>query len=374
MGDIAVTEPATVLSNSERETLMDVGFDDVGTRAATGVLADSTMKLAQSNDAGVVIMPLAEALRTFDFVQDLMFSLVDPEANSHIRMVAEHMHDPLGHFVWVKPGAKVQLPVQTFTLLETPQGRQFTHDVTLIDEGAEVEMISGAAAPSDVHRGRHISVCETYLRPGAKCRSVSIEHWGAGMEVYAYSYSRMERGAQDQSLSIALAPIDHHESYASCTQLEDTTSVAQSICFAPGGTERVVRTETILAGTGAKSEDLTRMVSAGGRILNDARLIGAAGGTQGFLGCDGLKLGEDGGIVAVPALDARAEGAQLSHEASVGMIDSEKLSYLMASGLSEDAARDLIVQGFLSLDDAAVPSALKSHVTDMIARAKSGGM
>ncbi|MEM7491609.1 MAG: SufD family Fe-S cluster assembly protein, partial [Pseudomonadota bacterium] len=99
-----------------------------------------------------------------------------------------------------------------------------------------------------------------------------------------------------------------------------------------------------------------------------------AAGTNGFLGCDGLKLTDTGEILAVPALRARAEGAMLSHEASVGMIDGEKLAYLMAAGLGEDAARNLIVRGFLSLDDAAIPTGLQTRVTEMIARAKSGGM
>lgn len=373
MADTA-KDTAIQLTNAEHDALDGVGFDDMNTRAATSVLADHAVKIAQSNDPGVEILPLAEALRTYDFVQDLMFGLVEPEANPHIRMVAEHMHDPLGHFVWVKPGAKVSLPVQTFTLLETPQGRQFTHDITLIDEGAEVEMIAGAAAPLDVHRGRHISICETYMRPGAKSRSTSIANWGDGMEVYAYSYARLEHGARDTGMTIALAPIRHHESHAHSILLADTSSVAQSICFAPEGSERVIRTETHLAGEGARSEDVTRMVSAGGRIVNDALLVGDAPGTQGFLGCDGLKLGASGEIIAVPSLQAKAEGAQLSHEASVGMIDGEKLTYLMASGMEEDAARDLIVQGFLSLSDVGVPEKLRVRIADMIAKAKSGGM
>ncbi|MEM1130422.1 MAG: SufD family Fe-S cluster assembly protein [Pseudomonadota bacterium] len=372
--DEIVKKPADALTNAERAALDEVGFDDIGARAATSVLTDAEFKVALSQDAGVEILPLSDALRTYEFVQDLMFGLVEPDANDHIRMVAEHMHDPVGHFVWIKPGAKVSLPVQTFTLLETPQGRQFTHDITLVDEGAEVQMISGAAAPSDVHRGRHVSVCETYLRPGARSRSVSIEHWGRGMEIHAYSYSRLEKGAQDKSVSIALSPIRHHNAYAVQTLEEDATAVSQAIVFAAEGTERVMRNETYLNGAGAKCEDLARMVSAGGRIVNDALLVGAAGNTQGFLGCDGLKLGDMGEIEAVPSLRAKAEGAQLSHEASVGMVDGEKLNYLMASGMDEDAARDLIIQGFLTLDDTVIPEPLKARITQMIAQAKSGGM
>ncbi len=362
------------LSNEERDILFDVGFDDESSRAATSVLADREVRMALSNDPGVEIMPLSVALKTYDFVQDLMFGLVDPEANEHIAMVAEHMDDPLGHFIWVKPGAKVKLPVQTFTLMETPQARQFTHDITLIDEGASVEMVSGSAVPQSVHKGRHVSIGETYMRPGSSCTSLSIEHWGPAMEVYSYGYSLMEKGARSTSTSIMLSPIKHHTSRSTSILQDDANSVDQAIVFAPEGTERVLDSETRLTGTGAKSEDMARMVSAGGSIVNNALLIGDAAGTNGFLGCDGLKLSDTGEITAVPALRALAEGSQLSHEASVGMIDGEKLQYLMASGMSEDAARDLIVQGFLALEDDNLPPALRRRVTEMIARAKSGGM
>ncbi|HDR29466.1 SufD family Fe-S cluster assembly protein [Rhodovulum sp.] len=362
------------LTNAEKDILHEVGFADESTRAGTSILADRQMRVALSNDPGVEILPLAQALRTYDFVQGLMFGLVDPEENEHVRLVAEHMHDPLGHFIWIKPGAKVKLPVQSFTLLEIPQGRQFTHDITLIDEGAEVEMISGSAVPAEVCRGRHISIGETYMRANAKCTAVTVEHWGPEMEVYSYGYSRMEAGASFGSTAIMMSPIRHHTSRSVSVLGAGASVVSQSIVFAPEGTERVLASETRLTATGARSQDVTRMVSAGGTIVNDALLVGAAAGTEGFLGCDGLKLSDAGEIRAVPSLSALAEGAQLSHEASVGRIDGEKLTYLMASGMAEDAARDLIVRGFLRLSDEQIPEALRTRVVAMVAEAKSGGM
>jgi len=366
--------PKLDLSNEERDILHDVGFEDFSDRAATAIISDGEMRIARSNDPGVEVLPLADALRTYDFVQNLMFGLVDPEENEHIAMVAEHAHDPLGHFIWVKPGARVTLPVQSFTLLETPQGRQFTHDITLIDEGAEVQMISGSAVPRNVHKGRHISIGESYMRKGASCSAVTIEHWGDGMEVYSYGYSQMDEGARSQSTAIMMAPLAHHLSRSTSYLGADTNSVSQAIIFAADGTERVIDTDTHLNGSGATSQDLARMVSAGGTIINNARLVGDAAGTNGFLGCDGLKLTDRGEITAVPALQARAEGAMLSHEASVGMIDSAKLNYLMSTGMEEDTARNLIVQGFLSLENEAIPKGLRKRVVDLIAEAKSGGM
>ncbi|WP_211365133.1 SufD family Fe-S cluster assembly protein [Rhodovulum strictum] len=369
-----MTTSSGTLTNAERDILHEVGFGDESTRAGTSILADRAMRMALSNDPGVEILPLAQALKTYDFVQGLMFGLVDPEENEHVRLVAEHMHDPLGHFIWVKPGARVKLPVQSFTLLETPQGRQFTHDITLIDEGAEVEMISGSAVPASVRKGRHISIGETYIRANATCRSVTIEHWGPEMEVHSYGWSRMEAGATSTATAIMMSPIRHHASHSVSILDAGASATSQAVVFAPEGTSRVLASETRLIAPGARSQDVTRMVSAGGVIENRALLVGAAAGTEGFLGCDGLKLTDAGEIRAVPSLSALAEGTQLSHEASVGRIDGEKLAYLMASGMSEDAARDLIVQGFLSLSDDQIPAPLRARVAAMVAEAKSGGM
>ncbi|MEM9343751.1 MAG: SufD family Fe-S cluster assembly protein [Pseudomonadota bacterium] len=362
------------LTNTQKDVLFDVGFDDPSQRAATGILVDRAMRITQSNDPNIEIMSLADALRTYDFVQNLMFGLVDPDENEHIAKVAEHMHDPLGHFIWVKPGAKVTLPVQSFTLLETPQARQFTHDITLIDEGAEVEMISGAAVPHSVRKGRHISIGECYMRAGSSCKSVTIEHWGEGMDVHSYGYAQLDKNARSQSTSVMMAPVARSASWSVSKLAEGANAVSQAIVLAPDGTERLLETETHLLGKGATSEDVARMVAAGGTIINNANLVSEAGGTSGFLGCDGLKLTDRGDIIAVPALKARAEGAMLSHEASVGIIDSEKLNYLMGAGIDEDAARNLIIQGFLSLESEAIPEQLRARVTQLIADSKSGGM
>ncbi|MEM6482938.1 MAG: SufD family Fe-S cluster assembly protein [Pseudomonadota bacterium] len=375
MPEQSTAEPKVMqLSNSTRHALHEVGFDNEDTRAGTSILVDDRMEIAQSHMPGIEIMPLAEALRTYDFVQDLMFGLVEPDANADIAGVSDQRHDPVGHFIWVKPGAKVSLPVQSFTMMATPQKRQFTHDITLIDQGAQVEMISGAAVPEQVHTGRHVSVHETYLRAGARCTGVTIERWGAEMETASYSYARQERGSFSRSTAIKLSTLRHDLSHSETEVETDATCISQSILLAPKDTERELTTKIRLTGPNARAEDVARMVTTGGRIVNDAVLIGESCDCAGYLGCDGLRLTPDGEISATPALIARAERAQLSHEASVGMIAHDKLIYLMAAGLDEDAARDLVVQGFLAPAQDWLPGALRGQIAAMIGAARSGGM
>lgn len=362
------------ITPEEKALLAEVGYEEESRRAGTCVLVDQEVRHIGLSDNAVEILPLVEALRRYDWVQDLMFGLIDPAEDERVAEVAESRHAPVGHFVRVLEGAKVRLPIQLFTLLEAPQGRQFHHNITVIEKGAEVEMISGSAVPRSVHAGHHVSLSETYLREGAVCRSVSIEHWAANMEVHSYARSRLERNAHAIDSVIQLAPVKHHVSQSRSYLEEGATANDQAVIYSPVGTTRIMESETWLQGEGARCESITRMVTAGGVVSNRATLVGEAAGVSGFLGCNGLKLSDEGEIVSVPALRALNAQAQLSHEASIGMIDQEKLGYLMASGMSEDQARDLIIQGFLNLDEQKIPMSVREEVVRTITAARSGAM
>ncbi|MEM9782558.1 MAG: SufD family Fe-S cluster assembly protein [Pseudomonadota bacterium] len=358
----------------EAAMLRKIGYGDGDARSATSILIDHDIRVATSETDAVEILPIQEALMRYDWVQDLMFNQIAPDENELLRQSAELLQDPIGRFVYVHDGAKLRHPIQSFTVMSRPQERQFTHNITVIGRDAEVEIISGAAVPPNVHAGHHVSIDETYLRDGARMRSVSIERWGVNMRVDSYSRSEIGTGAEVTSSQIMLAALRRHHSDTKMRLGADALCSDQAIIFAPKGTERTFDTEVRLSAPGARSEHVARMVSGGGRIVNNSVLIGETPGTNGFLGCDGLMLSGEGQISATPALIADSAEAQLSHEASVGMISSEKLAYLMAAGLGEDRARDLIVQGFLSLNDADIPADIRAQVADMVAAAKSGGM
>lgn len=356
------------------DRLERIGYGREEEHAATGVIVDQDDRLIHINSADVEILPLAEALDRYEWVQDLVFGLISPDESPLITQISESPQPPVGHFVHVKAGAKVSLPVQLFTLLGHPQGRQHLHCVTVIDENAEVEIVSGSTVPAGVHAGRHLSISETYLRPGATCRSVSIEQWGDDMEVHDYSRTHIGKGATSISSSIMMSNIRLHRSESVTTIDEGGSSNDQSVLYSPNGTERVVTSGIVLAGDGAKAESIARMVTAGGRITNRSTLVGNGENTQGYLGCDGLKLGDDGQILSAPALEANSSTAQLSHEASIGVIGAEKIAYLMASGLTEERARELLIQGFLNLDEELIPESIRAEVSAMVATAKSGAL
>ena len=48
----------------------------------------------------------------------------------------------------------------------------------------------------------------------------------------------------------------------------------------------------------------------------------------------------------IPAMDMRTNKASVGHEAKIGRISDQAVFYLMSRGLSEAAARAMIVNGF----------------------------
>ncbi|PIE47715.1 MAG: hypothetical protein CSA42_01640 [Gammaproteobacteria bacterium] len=364
----------TNISEQEKFLLQDIGYKPDTARAGTCVIVDAQVKYSNSSDDMVVVMPLQQALITYDWVQDLMFKLISPDENEHVKQASELIDEPIGHFVYIKEGANVNLPIQTFSILETPQGRQFTHNIMVIGKNAKVNIISGSTVPNSVHAGHHISINETYIYENAELRSLSVEHWGKNMKIDSYSRTQIGKNATAIDTEIVINPTKHHFTDSKTYVAMNATNQDESIVFAPSGSHRIMNSEIYLQGEGAHSESISRMVSAGGSITNNACLIGDASNSKGFLGCDGLKLNDEGEILSTPALLARNYDAQLSHEASIGMISADKVAYLMASGMSEDSARSLLIKGFLNLNERDLPDNIKASVLQMIEMAKSGSM
>ncbi len=76
-------------------------------------------------------------------------------------------------------------------------------------------------------------------------------------------------------------------------------------------------------------------------------LIADARGARGHVDCKEIVQGE-ALAKAVPIVEVNHPAAHVTHEAAIGSVDSKQLETLMARGLEEDDAVDLIIEGLLS--------------------------
>ena len=109
-----------------------------------------------------------------------------------------------------------------------------------------------------------------------------------------------------------------------------------------------------------------RSITTGGDVITRGLLVGEVEGVKAHPECRGMILKGGGRMYAVPELDGRAEGVEMSHEAAVGKIAQEEVEYLMARGLSEDEAVATIVRGFMHVDIEGLPPVLKDQIDHAI--------
>jgi Fe-S cluster assembly scaffold protein SufB len=103
-----------------------------------------------------------------------------------------------------------------------------------------------------------------------------------------------------------------------------------------------------LVGEGARGVLTSRIAVsdyAKADVYND--LKASAPYTRGHVDCKEIIQGH-GVAQAVPIVEVAHPKAHVTHEAAIGSVDNKQLETLMARGLSEDEAVDLIIEGLLS--------------------------
>ncbi len=114
-------------------------------------------------------------------------------------------------------------------------------------------------------------------------------------------------------------------------------------------TDKVKIEETsYLTGEYAKAVLTTKVAVRGNakaEVFN--KIIADAAYARGHVDCKEIVM-DNGTAMAMPIVDVRNPKAHVTHEAAVGSVDKKQLETLMARGLDEDEASELIIQGMLS--------------------------
>ena len=85
--------------------------------------------------------------------------------------------------------------------------------------------------------------------------------------------------------------------------------------------------------------------SARAEVYN--KLTASAAYARGHVDCKEV-IQDEGQARAIPIVDVRHPRAHVTHEAAIGSVDSKQLETLMARGLDEDQAVEVIINGLLS--------------------------
>jgi len=293
-------------------------------------------------------------------VKDYYWKLVAVDADKYTSAAELELHD--GYVIRALPGAKSIYPVQACLYLDKNGLQQNVHNLIIAEEDSELHVITGCSTAPHTKTGIHVGISEFFVKKNAKLSFTMIHNWAEDMYVRPRSVAQVEEGGLFLNNYICMKPVRSLQMYPT-THLVGKDAVARfySIIVGSPGSEYDVGGRIFLKAEGNRAEIVARAISNGGKIISRGDLIGEVPNIKAHLECRGLLLG--GGLIhAIPELRGMVDGVEMSHEAAVGKIAQEEISYLMSRGLSEDEATSTIVRGFLSVDIPGLPPQLKAEI------------
>jgi len=306
-----------------------------------------------------------EAIRKYDGLKDYWWKAVDVATDKYTANAELDFNN--GYFIRVSKGIKAKFPVQACLYIGEEGLAQNVHNIIIAEEGSELHVITGCRTAPRLKQGLHIGISEFYIKKGATVTFTMIHNWGEQVVVRPRTAVWVEEGATYNSNFVCMKPARSIQMFPA-VRLKGKNAVTRlnSILVATMGSELDIGGRVSLEAPGAKAEILTRTISKGGSIIARGILIGEQPGIKAHLECSGLMLSDEGSIRAIPELDGRVTGVEMSHEAAVGRISQEEIEYLMARGLSEREATALIVRGFLRVEMVGLPEHLKKEIDRLV--------
>jgi Fe-S cluster assembly scaffold protein SufB len=359
-------------SPEERGHLLKAGIELTDQEhAGTFLQADAAVVHCQANQPGVEVRPIVQALQEYDWLRDLIWSLVAVDADKYTARAELALDN--GYFIRALPGVKLTEPVESCLYLRTDQFSQHVHNIVIVEPDARLHVITGCTAHPGVRSGLHIGVSEFFVRPGGQLTFTMIHNWAEDIHVRPRTGVLVEEGGRFISNYLLLKPVKTVQMYPTVTLAgEGAVTRLQSILIAHPESELDVGGRVILKAPHTRAEVIARTLTTGGTCIARGHLVGLAPEIKAHLECRGLILSKKGIIYAIPELEGHVAGVDMSHEAAVGRIAQEEIEYLMARGLDEDEAVSTIVRGFLSVKIEGLPPALEKELEVAIQESGKG--
>lgn len=346
------------LSDEVKEKAISVGVDaEEACRSGSFFQMDHSVILSSAYQKGIEVMSSTEALKKYDWLSDYWWKAVNVDADKYTAQA--ELKQNHGYFLRSLPGAKVEFPLQACLYMTHEGLAQNVHNVIIAEEGSELHIITGCTTAPRVRTGLHIGISEFYVKKSAQVTFTMIHNWAEDVEVRPRTGAIIEDNGLFLSNYVCMKPVKTLQMYPTAYCVGENATVRfNTILFAAEGSNMDVGGKVFLKAKGSRAELVARAISKGGDIVTRGHLIGEVPGIKAHLECRGLILSEKGRIHAIPELEGKVNGIDMSHEAAVGKIAEEEIRYLMARGLSSEEATSAIVRGFLDIEIKGIPEHL----------------
>ena len=344
------------ISCAIRNEFRDLGVIDAENKYLDGIGAQYDSEVIYHNmiseleKKNVIFMDTDSALKKYpELFHEYFNNLVKYNENKYTALNGAVWSG--GTFIYIPKNTKLDRPLQSYFRINSKNMGQFERTLIIVDDDSELHYIEGCTAPTYTEDALHAAVVEIYVGKNSKCRYTTIQNWST--DVYNLVTKRAivaENGLMEWIDGNVGAKVNMkypccilNEPYArgSCitvaaasqNQIQDTG--AKMIHLAPYTKSNIVSKSIASNGGNATYRGTVKISKQAEHSVSNVK-------------CDTIILDDLSKSDTIPKNIVNNNLSHLEHEATVSKIEDDKLFYLMSRGISEDAAKELIILGFVN--------------------------
>src|SRR6266508_574863 len=350
----------------EREALLGVqkadgedgnGYGRVAVDAVFDSVSVATTFKEELKKAGVIFMPMSEAIREYpELVKKYLGTVVPVTDNFFATLNSAVFSD--GSFVYVPPGVRCPMELSTYFRINERNTGQFERTLIIADKGSYVSYLEGCTAPQRDENQLHAAVVELVTLDDAEIKYSTVQNWYPGNSEGKggiYNFVTKRGDCRGNNSKISWTQVETGSAitwkYPSCILRGDNSSGEfYSIAISNGHQQVDSGTKMIHLGKNTTSRIISKGIAAGVSQNTYRGLVTAhrkAQGARNFTACDSLLIGDKCGAHTVPYVEAKNSSATFEHEATTSKISEDVLFYCIQRGLSQEEAVGLVVNGFV---------------------------
>jgi len=320
-----------------------------------------------SGAEGATVIPLSEALGSHDgLLHERLGSLVPVEDPFVARNEAAWSDGVLVH---VAKGVQLSEPIQIELPVEANGSAINWRTLIVLEEGAEAEVWEHWSSPSDEVDAVLNSVVELAVGQAATLRYVNTQDISEKAWIFATQRAEVERDGRLDWAAFGFGSARGKVRME--TKRAGPGSEARVTGGYAGGPGQHLDFDTLQehAAPNTNSDLAFRGVLAAGSTAVWRGMIKVDPGAQqtdAFQESRNLLLSPEAHADAIPGLEILADDVRCTHAAAIAQVDKEQLFYLTSRGLGDEAAKALIIEGFL---ESLVERLAEGQVRDSISEA-----
>src|ERR671913_1796033 len=285
----------------EQEILAGVQTSRVAVDAVFDSVSVATTFKAELAKAGVIFMPISEAIREHpDLVRKYLGSVVPVTDNFFATLNSAVFTD--GSFVYVPPGVRCPMELSTYFRINEKNTGQFERTLIIADKGSYVSYLEGCTAPQRDENQLHAAVVELVALDDAEIKYSTVQNWYPGDaqgKGGIYNFVTKRALCQGKRSKVSWTQVETGSAitwkYPSCVlNGEDSVGEFYSVAVTNNYQQADTGTKMIHLGKNTKSRIISKGIAAG-KSNNSYRglvkVLPGAEGARNYTQCDSMLIG-----------------------------------------------------------------------------------